>query len=253
MPEETESTQQPVEEQDAAPAAEPEEQDLQQESEQAAEPEQQAQFMTPEQVAEVVSRGTNDLKTWIGRRDKGLFDEIGSLIDTRLSQKTETPEDLSNKLLEDPVSTIKQIVNETQTREAQATQRHTQETFTVIGNMMDSDPLYQDKELGSELVEEVKAQFKAGNLNTQLPPQSAAQVLHAEALANVMRKRKGTNPLKGNTTTAALGNLQPGVPNAKPKPKMPKLSEETKTWAKKWGYKDKDLLRVFGDGGVDKK
>lgn len=205
------------------------------------------QYMTPEQVAEVVSRETNEIKTWLGRRDKDLFNQIGSVIDERLTRKQETPEELSSKLLEDPVSTIKQIMTETQSQEAAITQHHNSQTFTHLGHMMDSDPLYQDKDLGNELVQEVKRQFQEGNINRTLPPESAARVLHAEALANVLRSRKKATPLQNNPGKVA-GTLTPGVPSTKNTLKTPNLSPETKKWAEKWGYSDEDLAKLYGSG-----
>ena len=237
MSDETASPQEPVVDVNDPETVEPEPTETPQEPE--------PQFVTPEQVSEAVSRETNEIKTWLGRRDKDLFNQIGNIIDERLTQKRETPEELSNKLLEDPVNTIKQIMAETQTRESMAVQRHNADTFTYLGSMMDSDPLYEDKDLGNDLVAEVKKQFQSGNINTTLPPEAAARVLHAEALANVLRTRKKSTPLK-NTPGKATGTLSPGVPSGKAPVKMPNLSEETKKWAAKWGYKDEDLARIYG-------
>jgi hypothetical protein len=208
-------------------------------------PEETPQFMTPEQVAEHVSQGTNEIKTWIGRRDKDLFNQIGSLMDEKMAKQTSTPEDLSNRLLEDPVNTIKQIMSETKTSDDAKSQRHHSATFENLGNMMDSDPLYQDKDLGNELVEEVKKQFQAGRIDASLSPEAAAKVLHADALANVLRSRKKTPALK-NAPSAGVGTLTPGVPAAKTGPKVPDLNAETKKWADKWGYSQEDLARVYG-------
>jgi hypothetical protein len=238
MAEETASEQQPVDVE--APASVTEEAPVVEQPE-------ETQLMTPDQVAEHVSRGTNEIKSWIGRRDKDLLNQIGGIIEDRISKKVETPEDLSNKLLEDPVNTIKQIMSETQTAEQTKSQRHGSETLEYIGNMMDSDPLYEDKDLGGELIEEVKKQFQSGKVDTRLSPEAAAKVLQAEALSNVMRGRKKENALVKNKPGSGAGTLTPGIPSTKKGPKVPDLTEETKKWADKWGYSQEDLARVYGD------
>jgi DNA-directed RNA polymerase subunit F len=210
------------------------------------EPEQtEPRYMTPEEVAEAVSRGTNEIKTWMGRRDKDLFNQIGSIIDQRMAKKSETPEEISSKLLEDPITTIKEIMNETQAQQTTQLQTHHSETFNYLGNMMDSDPLYEDKDLGNELIAEVKKQFTEGRIDTSLSPKAAAKLLHAEALANVMRNKRKNNPLTKNTPASSIGSLQPGVPTTTPKPKAPKLDPETLKWAQKWGYSDEDLTKLY--------
>jgi hypothetical protein len=207
--------------------------------------EPQVKYMTPEEVAEAVSRGTNELKTWIGRRDKELFDRFGNLIEEKIPKPKEDPTELSDALLSDPVSTIKRIVSETQSEESRNVQRHHSKTFEYLGNMMDSDPLYEDKELGNDLVEEVKKQFQAGKIDSTLNPQAAASVLHANALANVMRARNAKPALK-NKPAAAIGSLTPGVPGGAKKVKAPKLSPDVQKLADRWGYKPEDLARVYG-------
>lgn len=206
---------------------------------------QEVKYMTPEEVAEAVSRGTNELKTWIGRRDKELFDRFGNLIEEKIPKPQQDPTELSDALLSDPVSTIRKIVSETQSEESQKVQHHNSQTFEHLGRMMDTDPLYEDKALGNDLVEEVKKQFQQGKLDQNLSPQAAASVLHANALANVMRARS-TKPGLQNKPAAGIGNLAPGVPNSSKKTKAPKLSPDVQKLADRWGYKPEDLARVYG-------
>jgi len=231
----------PVTEQEPVIDAEPE----QPEVETPEEP-KEVRYMTPEEVAEAVSRGTNELKTWIGRRDKELFDRFGNLIDEKIPKVQQDPTELSDALLQDPVSTIRKIVNESQSEESQKVQHHHSQTFEYLGSMMDSDPLYQDKELGSDLIEEVKRQFQSGKIDRTLSPKSAASVLHADALANVLRARQGKNALSRNKPTSGIGSLTPGIGGGAPKIKAPKLSPDVQKLADKWGYKPEDLARVYG-------
>jgi len=205
----------------------------------------EVRYMTPEEVAEAVSRGTNELKTWIGRRDKELFDRFGNLIEEKIPKARQDPSELSDALLQDPVSTIQKIVSESQSEESRKVQSHHSQTFEYLGSMMDSDPLYQDKELGNDLIEEVKKQFQSGKIDRTLSPKSAASVLHAEALSNVLRARQGKVALK-NKPAAAIGSLTPGVPGGGTKIKAPKLSPDVQKLADKWGYKPEDLARVYG-------
>jgi len=206
---------------------------------------QEVRYMTPEEVAEAVSRGTNELKTWIGRRDKELFDRFGNLIEEKIPKQIQDPSELSDALLQDPVSTIRKIVNESQSEDSRRLQSHHSQTFEYLGSMMDSDPLYQDKELGNDLIEEVKKQFQSGKIDATLAPKSAASVLHADALANVLRARQGKVALK-NKPAAAIGSLAPGAPGGASKIKAPKLSPDVQKLADKWGYKPEDLARVYG-------
>lgn len=207
---------------------------------------EEPKYMTPEEVAEAVSQGTNDLKTWIGRRDKELFGNLGNLIDEKIPKVQQDPTELSDALLQDPVSTIRKIVSESQSEESQKVQHHSSQTFEHLGNMMDSDPLYQDKDLGNDLIEEVKKQFQGGKIDISLNPQAAASVLHATALSNVMRARQGKSALSANKPAAAIGNLSPGVPAGREKIKAPKLSPDVQKLADRWGYKPEDLARVYG-------
>ena len=205
----------------------------------------EVKYMTPEEVAEAVSRGTNELKTWIGRRDKDLFDRFGNLIDEKIPKPRQDPTELSDALLQDPVSTIRKIVNESQSEDSRKVQNHHSQTFEYLGSMMDSDPLYQDKDLGNDLIEEVKKQFQSGKVDRSLSPRSAASVLHADALANVIRARQGKVALK-NKPASAIGSLSPGVPGGGSKIKAPKLSPDVQKLAEKWGYKPEDLARIYG-------
>ena len=72
-------------------------------------------------------------------------------------------------------------------------------------------------------------------------------MLVKDALVNVYRKRaeKKVNPLGKNTpVTTPLGTVTPPAP--KPiKGKAPKISPMASEMAKKWGYKEDDLKRVF--------
>lgn len=208
----------------------------------------EVRYMTTEEVAEAVSRGTNDLKTWIGRRDKDLFGEIGTLIDQKIPKVQQDPTELSDALLQDPVSTIRKIVSESQSEESQKVQHHSSQTFEKLGSMMDSDPLYQDKDLGNDLIEEVKKQFQSGKIDQTLSPSAAASVLHATALSNVMRARQ-SKPSLTNKPSSGIGSLAPGVPGGAKKIKVPKLSPDTQKLADKWGYKPEDLARVYGTDG----
>jgi hypothetical protein len=115
---------------------------------------------------------------------------------------------------------------------------------------MDSDPLYNKEDgLGEELVEEVKKQFQSGKLNTDVSPSAAAAILQSEALANVVRNRQKhkPSPLSGNSPApTGTGTLAPGATNTVKKIKMPTLQPETLALAKKWGYTDEALAKLYG-------
>ena len=91
----------------------------------------------------------------------------------------------------------------------------------------------------------LQKQFQQGKLSTDVTPESAAKILHAEALSNVMRNRQKANPLSKNSPVTATGTLAPGAPSLTPKVKVPELSAENKAFANKWGFNDEDLTRIF--------
>uniref|UniRef100_A0A6M3LM82 Uncharacterized protein n=1 Tax=viral metagenome TaxID=1070528 RepID=A0A6M3LM82_9ZZZZ len=203
-------------------------------------------------------RAFQRMASWQGRRDKDLFDSLGNLIDSRLrsNQPPPVPSPPSDPatILENPDAwaeaklreAFPRILDQEVQRRTQQDTQHTSEVVRQAGAIMDSDPLFQDKELGSEVIAEIQKNF---NTVRGLQPNVAAQLLVSNAVSAAFRKRTltKTNPLAGNRpVTGPMGTVKPPVaPVAKPKPV--KLSEEAAALAKRWNYSAEDISKVFGN------
>lgn len=198
--------------------------------------------LTPDQIVE---KSNQMMQSWLGRRDADLLQRIGQQIDQKIGaiQPSGDPIDYGQKILDDP----KGVINEVLTDRERVGMAFNQQVINTAAQIMDNDVLFKDAELGKEVVEDIRVNF--GQVNRNLPPQYAADLLVKTAVANVYRKREGTktNPLAGNTpATGPLGTVTP--PNAATtKVKIPKISSMAKELATKFGYKEKDLARVFGE------
>jgi hypothetical protein len=184
----------------------------------------------------------------MGRRDKDLTTQIGGVIDERLraQQPPPSPEEVSTQILERPTETIGSIVDERLNQRDQQYQSHVTNTMTQVANLMDSNPLYNDKDLGNEVVESIKAQVQDGKVHLGVDPENAGSIILGNALADVMRKRasKKVNPLGTNTPTGGSGTLKPPAVKKKA-PKVATLDERTQKMAKHWGYSQEDLAKIF--------
>ena len=204
-------------------------------------------YITAEQLQESLAKQDESFRSWLGRRDKETLNHFSSLIDEKFKTQ-ETPDEVSSRLLENPREVIRSEFKAMQSEEARQQTAHLNSTMETIGQLMEADPLYTDKSLGDEVVSYLGNMVKAGKIDRNLPPDAAGKLALADAVAAVFRERAGvkTNPLSGNTPA----NVSPGLkPSVKPtvKAKAPKLDDVTAKFAKKWGYNDEDLSRVFGE------
>jgi len=200
------------------------------------------------------------MRSWQGRRDRDLFDAI----DNRLRQlqtpqpatqpiapSTSSVDDVLNNpdawLEQKAANLVPRMLQSEIQKMQQAEQGYTTEFIKQAGNILDTDPLFEDKELGNAVVLEIKNSM--GNLDKRLPPNYAAQLSVSNAIASVMRKQKAEkhNPLAGNQPGKAVGGIKP-PPVPTQKIKIPKLSAEAEKLRKRWGYTDEDLARLFPEG-----
>jgi len=238
MPDETVDTQE-------APA-ESAEQTEPTEGEQEPEVEQPA-YITTDQLQEELRKQDQSFRSWLGRRDKETLSHIGNVINERLSQRQETPDEISTRLLENPRDVIRSEFKAYQSEMTQKQTTHLNNTMETVGQLMESDPLYTDKSLGNEVVAEIKKMVQTGKFDSDLPPNQAGKVILGDALSNVIRTRQSAkvNPLSANTAQNTSSGLQPPA-RSTPKPKVPKLDDVTKTMAQKWGYSEEDLAKLYG-------
>ena len=208
-------------------------------------------YVTAEDLEAALGKQDSSFKSWLGRRDKETLNYIGQVIDQRLTQNKSQPtaDEISAQLLENPDAVLRSKFN--QFRQEQTTQQtqHINTAMQTVGSMMEADPLYTDKELGNEVVSEIKNLVQSNKINYNVPSGESGKLVLADALTNVMRKRKNvkTNPLSTNTPSNKGGGIKPPATPSAPKVKVPKLDEYTAKMVKKWNYSEEDIARVLGE------
>jgi hypothetical protein len=215
-----------------------------------AEPQEPA-YITADQMSEALGKQDASFRSWLGRRDKDTLSHIGTVIDERLTanQSQPSPEDMASKMLDNPRETIRSEMDAYNTERTAKQTTHFNTTMETVGTLMESDPLYTDKDLGGEVVEELKRLAQTGKILTNVAAADAGKIMLGDALSNVIRTRQGvkTNPLGGNTPQNTPGSLSAPSTPAAPKVKVPKLDALTEKMAKKWNYKDEDLAQLYGE------
>lgn len=225
-----------------------------------AEPTAPAQPTAEELSQQAEERAFQRFASWQGRREKGLLESVGQMLDSRLSRvppqappPTSQPQTIdAATLLDKPVEIITQVLQEKAPNiianiakaQSQAEQQFTQSVIKGAADIMMADPLFADQAFGNDVVNEIKNSF--GSIRRDLPTEVASQLLVNSAVANVYRKNKApANGLSGNRpATVPLGGVKP-PPATPPKAPPVKLSAEAKALAERFGYKDEDLAKVF--------
>jgi hypothetical protein len=211
--------------------------------------------LTPDQIiAQAEERAFQRMTTWIGRRDKELFDHIDQKFNNVGNiQKTVIEDTEPASILDDPDGwaerKIRQLAPKVMYEEAErvstADRNYTSTLIQSAGQIMDNDPLFSDKNFGNQVIAEIQQQF--GGINKNLPPDVNAQLLINSAVTNLMRKGKGKgNALSGNTgINTPVGGVGPSMTPPKKAVNVPKLSPDAQRLAQRWNYKTEDLERVF--------
>jgi len=208
-------------------------------------------YITTEDLQAALETQRQSQQSWQGRRDKDLLSHIGTVINERFTQQQNepSPEDISSKLLDNPRDVIRSEMDAYNTERTAKETTHFNKAMETVGTLMESDPLYSDKDLGSEVVAEVKKLVQTGKILTNIAAPDAGRIMLGDALSNVIRTRQGvkTNPLSKNTPQNTPGSLNAPATPAGPKVKVPKLDDFTKQMAEKWGYKDEDLAQLYDE------
>ena len=208
-------------------------------------------YITAEQMTEALSKQDASFRSWLGRRDKDTLAHIGTVINERITQQQNepSPEDISSMLLDNPRDVIRSEMDAYNTERTAKETTHFNKAMETVGTLMESDPLYSDKDLGNEVVEEVKKLVQTGKILTNVAAADAGKIMLGDALSNVIRTRQGvkTNPLSKNTPQNTPGSLNAPTDPGGPKVKAPKLDTFTKQMAEKWGYKDEDLAQLYNE------
>jgi hypothetical protein len=119
-----------------------------------------------------------------------------------------------------------------------------------IGTIVGQDSLFageENKDTAKEVLDELTA--RVTQVDRRLPPEVAARMVMNDSIASVYRKKLGTktNPLAGNKPiTTPTGIIHP--PATPPRAvKAVKLSADAEMLAKKWGYKQEDIAKLFAE------
>lgn len=206
----------------------------------------------PEPVMTAEEKRDHDMKSWIGRRDAELKQEMEQR-EQALLQK------IGGLIQQPPGAPVAPVEAPDPSQDADAWFEHklqakvTAETTynnTLIQTgtaIVQQDELVKtDPTLANEIYEEVKS--GRVQINRLLPPDVAASVVVATAKANVLTRRmlKKPNPLAGNTpSTAALGSVAPPAAPAAPAVKVPKMSSLASKAAKRWGFSDEEVAETL--------
>jgi hypothetical protein len=209
---------------------------------------------------EIVEKAFQRTASWMGRRDKDLIDNISNIIDARIRNivpPQAPPQPMTSDpaaLLENPdaylearfKTAVPRIIDQEITRRTQREQAYFTNTVKNTARLLDSDPLFDDKALGAEVVAEIQARLP--HVDKRLPEDVQAKLLVSDSLAAVYRKQRmaKVNPLANNTPGKAPATQGPPAAT-KPSVKVPKLDAYTMKWAKEWGYKDEDIAKLYGE------
>ena len=215
------------------------------------------ELTTAEIMAQADERAFQRFASWSGRRDKELLDAVGNMINQRPPSAPATNQAQSDPatILDNPDAWVEERIRQTAPRvlseeinRLSAVERNYKSSLIQhAGQIMDTDPLFADKVFGNEVIGEIQQLF--GSVNKSLPPDVNAQLLISNAVTNIYRKNaaKKVNALAGNTgVKPGVGGVKPGNPPPV-RGKVIKLSPATERLAKRWGYKEEDLQRVFKD------
>jgi len=207
--------------------------------------------LTPEEIEE---RAFQRTASWMGRREKEFSDNIlrnvTQVLDQRLSQfqqpKAE-PTDVAS-VLDNPDGwlerAVPKILEKEIGRRTQADQNFTAEIIRSAGSQMDSDPMFENKELGAEVISEIQKHF--GSVDKRLPPSIAAERLINNAIKTIYRSKIGTkiNPLANNKPGNAMGTIKPPARTAPQAPPI-KLDDMAKKVASWFGNTDKEISEML--------
>lgn len=201
-------------------------------------------------VAMAVGKASQDFRTWSGRRDKALIDQLAGTIDERIGAlKPHTGEPIKEEFdFENPGASIDKILAKREHKRTSEAQKFNDAAITGIGKYMDSDPIFKNPEFGHKVLE--TALQGLVRLRRDVPPNVAAELLVKDAVLEIGREKISgpRSPLEKNTTgKAQFGNVTPPASDSKKAAAYtgPKLSESASKLASKWGYSTESLNKLF--------
>lgn len=208
-----------------------------------------AEPMTPEEKRD------HDMKSWIGRRDADIKQEMERR-DQALLEKIATilPQQAPGVPAEpaeapDPSEDANAWL-EHKLQEKMSAETNYNNTLIQTGTaIVQQDELVKvDPTLAQEIYDE--AQSGRIQVNRALSAEVAAAMVVATAKNNVLTRRllNKPNPLARNQpATAPLGSVVPPAAPAAPVVKKPKLSPLASQAAKRWGFSDEEVAETLKD------
>lgn len=200
-------------------------------------------------VDEIAGKVTQDLRIWLGRRDRELVDTIKrEWGPSQRPSETEPPtsQDMAARLLENPKAFVTDVLRGLGSEEMQ----YNQEVATSAAQLMAQNDMFdKDKTLAADVIEEIKHIYP--ELPKNIHPKVAARLVLGEAMSKTMMKRMGTkpNPLAHNKpATGPLGTIQSSAP-ARPGAKPVVLDDKMRRLVQGFGFSEdvaQELLRSKG-------
>jgi len=180
-------------------------------------------------------------KSWHGRRDKALLDEVRHLIDSKIPKAPEQVQDFD---FENPAEQVQKIVRKELTQMDQQVVDYRKDVVGEIGAIFTSDAEFEDTDFGNAVIKSMESQIK--NLSPGKDPKLMAELLVVKGKNKVLGKTYNKKTaLDDNTPTKELGTL---TPSGKTKPVvMPKLSEEAQKLVAKFGRSAEQVISALKD------
>jgi len=202
-------------------------------------------------VTAAVEKATQDFRTWSGRRDKALIDQLASTIDERMtSQKAITGDGKAlgpNFDFDNPMESIEKILSQRERQKQTEMQRFNDAALASMGKYMDTDVMFKDQEFGKKVIE--SAFQNLGRLRRDIPPDVAGPMLIKDTVLELGREKiaGGVPQSKSAGIKTLFGSVSPPAAPQKQKAVYsgPKLSDQAAKLADKWGYDADSLNKLF--------
>lgn len=214
--------------------------------------------LTPEQIEERAFQRTaswtgRELKTFSENLSENILRNVSQIIDQRLAQVSPAGSPAPDTFdaatfLDNPDAALRTIIpkilHEEINRQSTAEQGYNTALVQHVGQMMDTNPLFKDKQLGGEVLSELTQRMR--NVDRSLPPQRIAKELISDSYMSVVSKRMavGQNALAGNTPQKGIGGIGPPARRAGTAPPI-KLDDQSKKVAAWFGNTDEDVRNML--------
>jgi hypothetical protein len=203
------------------------------------------------QVQELIQKNNEALmeqmrqstQSWLGRRDKDLLDTVSEQIKSIRQEKTEKPD-----WYDDPEKAVEQLLNRKQTEKAAFAKSIESKIISKMNSKYTENGKKTDlgETVASQLLEEMKT-FNVDSHKDMSADRCAEFIMNkAEAKAFRELASKPKTAFDGRAPTDKALGTSDGKKTTESKPSPNITSDRAKKLAEKWGYKEDDLVKVFG-------